>query len=264
MTLQDVQAEIDQRGVCLHRVGVSNVHYPIVWNDHGHVQASSGCFSLGIALPAQQRGAHLSRFIALLDKAHQSDEGLVISLSSVSELHARMLKSLGATEGELSCRFQAFRQQKAPSSGQDSLSHEEIMLGCDGPAGTSVHLEITVMVTSLCPCSREISKYGAHNQRSLVKVEAQLFKDNPISLKDLAQDIAAEGSCEIYNLLKRSDEKAVTEKAYENAKFSEDVVRDVCLMIQRKYSSVNVQRITSTHLESIHQHDAYSVYQGDL
>lgn len=125
-------------------------------------------------------------------------------------------------------------------------------------------LTLGVTVTSLCPCSKEISNYGAHNQRSLIEVQLALPHDEKtLSLKTLAQDIAAEGSCEIYNLLKRPDEKAITEKAYENPKFSEDIVRDVALMLQKNYSSFKIMQISSTHLESIHQHDAFSIYQGE-
>lgn len=264
MSLTDVQAQQDQRNVPLHRVGVSSVRYPIIWQDQKSAQPTTGTFSLGVALPAYQRGAHLSRFISILQKQHESDAGLVLSLKHLSALHEKMLHTLESSEGQVMCDFRIFREQKAPSSSEKSLSSDQIRLSCDGGVGAPMKLSIGVTVTSLCPCSKEISNYGAHNQRSLVEVHLELSSEQELCLESLARDIAAQGSCEIYNLLKRSDEKAVTEKAYENAKFSEDIVRDVCLMLEQEYPKLKVLQIASTHLESIHQHDAFSVYQGVL
>lgn len=264
-TLTDVQALPDTREVPLHRVGVNNVRFPIKWQDREEIQPCLATFSLGVGLPAFQKGAHLSRFLEILQNEHDSLSGLVLSLPQLRSLHAQMLKRLDATEGSIECEFTAFRTEKAPKSQQPSLSYDTIKLCLDGTHHRSITLTLGVTVTSLCPCSKEISNYGAHNQRSLVEVEGHIdsLAEKTFLIKALAKDIAAEGSCEIYNLLKRVDEKAVTEKAYENAKFSEDIVRDVALMIQKKYAAFKIKKISSTHLESIHQHDAFSIYLGE-
>lgn len=264
MSLSDVQAFPDLRNIPLHRVGVNNVRYPIIWSDAHTTESTIGTFSLGIQLPSSQKGAHLSRFLSVLQKHHESDDRLLISLKSLPKLHAQILKELGADAGVIECFFTSFRTQSAPSSRQDSLSYDTVKMSIDGKIEANMTLTLGVTVTSLCPCSKEISHYGAHNQRSLIEVKLLLpIGESALSVQKLAQDIAAEGSCEIYNLLKRPDEKAVTERAYENPKFSEDIVRDIVLMLQKKYFSFQVIQISSTHLESIHQHDAFSIYQGE-
>lgn len=264
ISLSDVQAFPDLRDIPLHRVGVNNVRYPIVWHDQNNKQPTIGTFALGVELPSSQKGAHLSRFLSVIQRHHESKNELVISLQSLPMLHMEILNELGASSGVVECSFTAFRTQTAPSSGQESLSYDTVKVSIDGKIGSNIMLTLGVTVTSLCPCSKEISNYGAHNQRSLVEVQLLLAEHaSVLSVQALAQHIAAEGSCEIYNLLKRPDEKAVTEKAYENPKFSEDIVRDIVLMLQKNYASFKIIQISSTHLESIHQHDAFSIYQGE-
>jgi GTP cyclohydrolase I len=255
--LEDVQNRLDTRNLPIQRVGVKKLNYPMIFNDDGFVHQTHGEFDLAVLLPAQQKGAHLSRFTSLLHNYHERDS-LVMSLELMPLWHKRMLTLLEAEEGSFQCSFNFFIEKKAPVSQQGSLLNYRMNLCCEGalihPITT---LTLEVMATSLCPCSKEISEYGAHNQRSLIIVKAQTHEH--FKIKSLIELIEQESSCEIFNLLKRVDEKYVTEKAYKNPKFSEDIVRDVLLSLKKNMPFLHHLSISSEHLESIHTHNAYAL-----
>ena len=173
-----------------------------------------------------------------------------------------MLARLGADRGEISAAFTYFIRKRAPVSGVESaLDHEVRMCVAHDPqCGTRTTLQVCVPVTSLCPCSKEISDYGAHNQRSHVTIEAEL--NGPMRIEELVRIAEEQASCEVYGLLKRPDEKYVTERAYDNPKFVEDLVRDIAVRLNGE-ARVRRYRLTAENFESIHNHSAFAEIQHE-
>ena len=255
--IEDTHLQADSRNLELKYVGIKKLLYPIRFDDIGYVQFTNGFFDLSVSLDAQQKGAHLSRFIGMLQEYH-SKQSLTLSFENLPLWHRRMINKLEASYGSFTCAFSFFLEKKAPISKQPSLLDYHLTLTIEGPKEhPEIKFKLKVPVTSLCPCSKEISNYGAHNQRSFITVSA--VTSMPFKIKDLIHLIERNSSCEIYSLLKRSDEKAVTEKAFEHPKFSEDIVRDIYLDIKSLPPILSKIKIESEHEESIHHHNAYSV-----
>ena len=217
-----------------------------------------------MALPAEEKGTHMSRFIAWLDALALSGEAL--DAVSLRAKHAAMLDKLGAAEGRVEAAFSFFIRKRAPVSGVQSLldyqgrwiSETRAGVTRDGQQNTvetTVWAEVAVPVKSLCPCSKEISDYGAHNQRSLVTMRVELLQ--PVDWHELVRFAEEEASSEIWPMLKRPDEKWVTERAYENPKFVEDLVRDVALRLNGD-PRIGRYRVDVENFESIHNHSAYA------
>ena len=256
--MPDVQGEPDRRNLAIHRVGVRGLRYPVLVEANGQSQPSVAEFELSVSLPAGQKGTHMSRFVALLEA--MSKEGVCLSPTSLKKLAKDMVVMLEARDGTFHCTFPFFIRKAAPVSGVESLMDYKVALSCDILSGELSRLSVClkVPVKSLCPCSKEISDYGAHNQRSEVTVEVFLDPaESSPSLESLIQVIEAQGSCELWGLLKRPDEKYVTERAYDNAKFVEDLVRDVALAV-RSVKGVNGFRVEAENFESIHNHSAWA------
>ena len=254
--MPDVQGFRDERRLAIQRVGVKDVRYPIVLRVAGDVQPSVAMWDLDVALPADQKGTHMSRFVAWLNEHHQHPleaEGLRSAL-------ANMLDLLHADTGRIEARFSFFTRKTAPVSGVQSLLDYEVQWIARAQ-GDRVEFELVVQVpvTSLCPCSKAISEYGAHNQRSHVTVSAILESD--IGMDGVIRLIEDEGSCELWGLLKRPDEKFVTERAYDNPKFVEDLVRDVAARLNA-HPGIARYRVEAENFESIHNHSAYAVVEG--
>jgi GTP cyclohydrolase I len=249
--IPDTQSERDERHLLIQRVGIKDVRWPLTLRVAGQAQETVAQWDLDVALPAEQKGTHMSRFIAWLDA---QDEPL--DAARLKQQLAAMLDKLGAREGRVEARFAFFLRKRAPVSGVQSLLDYQGRWIAETRAGTTaVWAEVGVPVKSLCPCSKEISDYGAHNQRSLVTIRAELLQ--PIEWHELVRFAEDSASSELWPLLKRADEKWVTERAYENPKFVEDLVRDVALRLNadariRRYS-VDVE-----NFESIHNHSAYA------
>ncbi len=259
--IEDTHLRTDSRNLELKYVGIKKLLYPIRFDDMGYVQYTNGIFDLSVSLDAQQKGAHLSRFVGLLQEYH-SKQSLTLSLENLSLWHLRMLNSLEASYGSFSCSFSFFLEKKAPVSKQAALLKYDLTLTIEGSKQEpEISFILKVPVTSLCPCSKEISNYGAHNQRSFVTVSATALM--PFKIKDLILLIEKNSSCDIYSLLKRTDEKAVTEKAFEHPKFSEDIVRDIYQEIKTLPPILKKIKIESEHEESIHHHNAYSIIVED-
>lgn len=260
--MPDVQGEPDRRNLAIDRVGVRGLRYPVLVQANGQAQSSVAEFELSVALPAGQKGTHMSRFVALLEA--MSKEAICLSPASLKKLSRDMVAMLEARDGSFNCSFPFFIRKTAPVSGVQSLMDYKVALSCDVQGGEPSRLAVClkVPVKSLCPCSKEISDYGAHNQRSEVTVEVFLNPLQPSpSLESLIQVIEAQASCELWGLLKRPDEKYVTEKAYDNAKFVEDLVRDVALSI-RGIEAVEGFRVEAENFESIHNHSAWARILG--
>ena len=249
--IPDTQSARDTRSVAIQRVGVKDVRYPLQLKVAGAVQTAAARWSLDVALPAEKKGTHMSRFVAWLDALDAP-----LELASLRSRHAAMLDKLGADEGRIEAAFSFFLRKRAPVSGLASLLDYEGRWIAETRAGaTSVWAEVGVPVKSLCPCSKEISDYGAHNQRSLVTIRVELLA--PIEWHELVRFAEDEASSEIWPMLKRSDEKWVTERAYENPKFVEDLVRDVALRLNGE-PRVGRYCVEVENFESIHNHSAYA------
>jgi GTP cyclohydrolase I len=255
-SIPDVQSTIDTRRLSIQRVGVKGVRYPVTLKTADGLQPSVGTWNMYVHLPEQQKGTHMSRFIALLE-----DNREPLDTAKFSALLKKMLALLDADAGRIEVSFPYFINKIAPVSGVESLMDYEV--GFTGEIrndAVEISLQVMVPVTSLCPCSKKISAYGAHNQRSHITVTALLDGDLPVD--ELIAKIEGQASCELYGLLKRPDEKYVTERAYDNPKFVEDLVRDVAGMLNAEQRIVSYT-LEAENFESIHNHSAYALIEHD-
>jgi GTP cyclohydrolase I len=249
--IPDTQSERDERHLAIQRVGVRSVRWPLRLNVAGSVQTAAATWDLDVALPAERKGTHMSRFIAWLDALDGP-----LDAAGLRTRHAQMLERLGATSGRIEARFPFFLRKRAPVSGLASLLDYEGAWIAETVAGaTVVWAEVGVPVKSLCPCSKEISDYGAHNQRATVRLRTELLQ--PIEWHELVRFAEDQASSEVWPMLKRVDEKWVTERAYENPKFVEDLVRDVALALNRE-PRIGRYAVEVENFESIHNHSAYA------
>lgn len=260
LVMPDVQSSQDTRRIPIQRVGVRGVRHPmLVLDADGSAQPTVANWELTIGLPAHEKGTHMSRFVALLEKYRQKP----MTPALFCQMADDMLPLLQAGHGDISASFPYFINKTAPVSGVVSLMDYEVKWTAhsraDAPAQFS--LSVLVPVTSLCPCSKAISEYGAHNQRSHVTVDIVYAQGAQADVEALIAMIEQQASCELWGLLKRTDEKYVTERAYENPKFVEDLVRDVAAQL-KTLSGVESYRVVAENFESIHNHSAYAVVEG--
>ena len=252
--MPDLQQSRDERNIPIDKVGVKNIHYPIVVLDKSKDrQHTVARINMYVDLPHHFKGTHMSRFIEILNEHHGE-----ISIEGIDAILLEMKERLEASSAHLELEFPYFIEKRAPVSGARGLMEYQCrMLGSLGEVGDFI-LGVTVPVTSLCPCSREISARGAHNQRSAVSVQVR-YRDH-IWLEDLIEWIEACGSAPVYSLLKREDEKAVTEQAYDNPRFVEDIVRAVTEKLQG-IENITWFRVECENFESIHNHSAYALVE---
>ncbi len=256
--IPDTQSERDERHLAIQRVGIKDVRYPMTLRLGEMALSTVAQWDLDVALPAEQKGTHMSRFVAWLDQLGEPLDAAVLRVQM-----AAMLDRLHASNGRIEARFPFFLRKRAPVSGVESLLEYQgrwiVETANDGspgaPSTTTVWAEVVVPVKSLCPCSKEISDYGAHNQRSHVTVRVEL--QGELGWTELVRFAEDSASCEIWPMLKRADEKWVTERAYENPKFVEDLVRDVALRLNAD-SRVGRYSVDVENFESIHAHSAYA------
>ncbi len=252
LVFPDIQSQFDRRNIHIDAVGIKGVRYPVTISARGKAVATIAVFSLTVGLAASAKGTHMSRFVELLDARseamdQQAFKGIVLD----------MLHRLDARSGAIEMRFPYFVRKTAPVSGvQSQLDYEVCWRGSVRSGGDyAFSMQVTVPVTSLCPCSKEISEYGAHNQRSHVTIEAELA--GAMAIEELIAVAEASASCEVYSLLKRADEKYVTEAAYDNPKFVEDLVRDVAVALNRE-PRIRAYVVEAENFESIHNHSAFA------
>lgn len=257
-TIADVQNTPDTRHIPIDQVGIKHIRHPVRVQDRsGSDQHTVATFNMYVDLPHNFKGTHMSRFVELLN-AHERE----ITVASFKDILHRMRDVLGASSAHLEMRFPWFVSKAAPVSGVRSMLDYEVALIGEATADeTHITVKVVVPVTSLCPCSKEISDYGAHNQRSHVTVTARTR--GFIWIEELIDLVEEEASCEIYGLLKRPDEKYVTERAYDNPKFVEDMVRDVAARLNAD-SRIDAYVIESENFESIHNHSAYALIRKNM
>lgn len=254
--LPDVQSSADPRNIAIEYVGVRGVELPITVASENGIQPTVAQIGMYVALPAEHKGTHMSRFLGLL-KEHEQP----LCKKTLVELMHSMLAALESEAGCIDFDFPFFVKKLAPVSKLECLMNYRVHYRVEHKNGrTSVTQTVTVPVTSLCPCSKEISDYGAHNQRSHVTISARLSGE--LSLERQIRYAEQSASCELWSRLKRVDEKYVTEKAYENPKFVEDLVRDVAVALNGD-ENIEAYRVQAENFESIHNHSAYAqITQG--
>ena len=254
--MEDVQGRADTRRLPIDRVGIKDIRHPVRMRDRARgEQHTIATFNMYVSLPHHFKGTHMSRFVEIL---HVERE---ISVDTFRAMLERMTKRLEADSGHIEMTFPFFVMKKAPASGVESLMDYQVSLigeYCRG--NTTMWLKVLAPVTSLCPCSKDISERGAHNQRSHVTVKAQLR--STLLIEELIDLIEAEASSQLYGILKRADEKYVTERAYDNPKFVEDVVRDVAARLNAE-ERVAAYTVEAENFESIHNHSAYALIERD-
>ncbi len=243
----DVQGGRDGRNVAIDQVGVRGLRYPVVVATGRDLYSTVATCDLCVDLPADRRGAHMSRFVDVL---HRWDRR--VTPNGLRDLLREMTRALHASFGRIDMSFPLFVAKRAPVTGIESLMDYDVTLrGEIADDRTEVSARVVVPITSLCPCSKAIADYGAHNQRTQVSVTVAL--DENLWLEDLIKLVEREGSAELFGLLKRPDEKFVTEQAYDNPKFVEDLVRDVALRLGSD-ERVTGFRVDVESFESIHNH----------
>lgn len=255
--MPDVQGSPDLRHIAIDRVGIKSIRHPVRVADRvGGSQHTIANFNMYVHLPHHFKGTHMSRFVEILN-SHERE----ISVASFSQMLRDMVKRLEAEAGHIEMNFPYFINKAAPISGVKSLMDYDVtFIGEIKDHKEIFTMKVVVPVTSLCPCSKKISDYGAHNQRSHVTITAQT--NAFVWIEELVRVAEDHASCELFGLLKRPDEKFVTERAYDNPKFVEDMVRDIAAQLN---SDPRIERyvVESENFESIHNHSAYALIERD-
>lgn len=247
----DIQNLNDTRKVTIDKVGVKGVKYPIIVEDRtNETQHTIADLDIFVELPHHHRGTHMSRFIEILNEYHQRNV-----ISEIENFVLETKKRLDADSAFVNIAFPYFINKTAPVSAIKSLMSYDCFFIASHRDEFEMQIGVKVPITTVCPCSKEISEYGAHNQRSIVTVTIKYSEY--VWLEELIEIVEAAASCELYSLLKRSDEKYVTEKGYDNPKFVEDIVRDVVVEL-RKDKRITDYSVESENFESIHNHSAYA------
>jgi len=255
--IADVQSSADTRRLAINRVGIKSIRHPVKVKDKSvGVQFTIATFNMYVHLPHNFKGTHMSRFVEILNEHERK-----ISVESFGTILHEMVTRLEAKSGYIEMSFPYFVNKAAPVSGvQSLLDYEVTFIGEIVNGKAQFTMKVQVPVTSLCPCSKEISERGAHNQRSHVTLT--LRTNDFIWVEDVVKIVEDQASCELYGLLKRPDEKYVTERAYDNPKFVEDMVRDVAAVLNAD-ERIDAYVVESENFESIHNHSAYALIERD-
>ena len=251
--MRDVQNDRDHRNLPIDKVGIKNIRYPIkVLDRQQGFQHTVATINMYVDLPDRYKGTHMSRFVEMLHLFRPE-----VSLKKITELLAQMKEHLNAASAHIEVSFAYFIEKLAPVSGAPGLMDYDCrFLGSSNHDNkTDLVLEVVVPISSVCPCSKEISEKGAHNQRGEVKLQARFKKF--IWIEDMVHLVESAASCDVYSVLKRVDEKHVTEKGYNNPKFVEDLVRDIAAALQRD-PNITWFSVSAENFESIHNHSAFA------
>lgn len=256
-SIEDVQNLPDVRALAIDKVGIKSIRHPVKVQDRsGQTQHTVASFNMYVHLPHDFKGTHMSRFVEILNANETA-----FSIQSFKAMLSDMVYRLDASSGHIEMSFPYFVNKSAPVSGVQSLLDYEVSFIGEIKADGSheVTVKVLVPVTSLCPCSKKISNYGAHNQRSHVTITAQI--NEFMWVEEIIDMVEGQASAQLYGLLKRPDEKYVTERAYDNPKFVEDMVRDIATQLNRE-ARVGRYTVECENFESIHNHSAFAVIYG--
>jgi GTP cyclohydrolase I len=264
-TMADVQSSHDSRNLPIERVGVRGIRFPIRAESKDGGQRTVGQISLDVSLPGHVKGTHMSRFMALMQEFQDA-----VGPAGMENLMKKMLPLLEAQRGQIDISYTHFVNKSAPVSGIQSLMDYEVVWTAKGSrsdlnspqTNVDLSLKVVVPVMSLCPCSKEISDFGAHNQRSHVTISVDLKAGQTVQVEDLISIAESQASCELWGLLKRTDEKYVTETSYQNPKFVEDLVRDVAAKVKEQTMFKRFV-VEAENFESIHNHSAYALISSE-
>jgi GTP cyclohydrolase I len=252
--IPDVQSTPDARKLAIDKVGIRAIRHPVrIMERAGGVQHTIATFNMYVCLPHHFKGTHMSRFVEILEE-HERE----ITVETFQVMLREMVDKLEAEEGHIEMAFPYFIEKSAPVSGVKSLMDYEVVFMGEIKKKQSFSMKVMVPVTSLCPCSKRISERGAHNQRSHVTVTART--NAFVWIEEIVDLVEKQGSSELYGLLKRPDEKFVTERAYDNPKFVEDMVRDVAALLNLD-ERIEAFVVESENFESIHNHSAYALIE---
>lgn len=253
--LKDTQSEPDFRNLPIDRVGVKSLRFPVeVREKGGGTQSTVSTVSLAVDLPHHYKGTHMSRFVEVLNS-----HGPVLDVRSLPRIPRELMARLDAQRAHIEFRFPFFVEKLAPVTGAGGLMDYDVVFEIDSkPGDQDFVLTVCVPVTTLCPCSKAISERGAHNQRGQVTYSVR-FRE-PVWIEDLIRLVERCASCELYSLLKRPDEKAVTERAFDHPVFVEDLVRSVAALSDEQ-DNITWYRVEAENYESIHNHNAYAVIE---
>jgi GTP cyclohydrolase IB len=255
--IPDVQNLADTRHLAINKVGIKGIRHPVVVRDKSvGVQHTIATFNMYVYLPHDFKGTHMSRFVEILNH-----HGRELSVESFENILREMTHKLEAKSGHIEMNFPYFVNKAAPVSGVESLlDYDVTFIGSVENGKYRFTMRVAVPVTSLCPCSKKISERGAHNQRSHVTLTVRTNKS--VWIEEVVRFAEDQASCELYGLLKRPDEKFVTERAYDNPKFVEDMVRDVATALNND-PRIDAYVVESENFESIHNHSAYALIERD-
>ena len=251
--IEDVQAAPDSRQLPINRVGIKSIRHPITVKDRSAGEQNTVAeFSMFVSLPHHFKGTHMSRFVEILN-GHE----FAISIRSFQEMLFEVQEKLEAETSRIEMTFPYFVEKVAPVSGVKSVMDYQVSFVGEVRDGKAHHsLKVLIPATSLCPCSKNISEYGAHNQRAHITVTVEM--NDFIWIEEIIEMVEAQASSEVYGVLKRIDEKYVTERAYDNPKFAEDLVRDVAAKFNED-DRVDSYIVEVENFESIHNHSAYAM-----
>jgi GTP cyclohydrolase IB len=248
--MKDIQSELDDRNIPLKKVGIKDLKWPIkVMDKNAGTQNTIGTFSLSVDLPGSSRGTHMSRFVEVVNELKS------ISPSALKEMMDKLIDRLEARAAYCKIEFDYFINKTSPITGIISPTDVICCFEAEKKHDFKYIIHVAVPVSTLCPCSKEISDFGAHNQRATIHIKIEM--DKLIWIEDIVKIAEESGSSPIYSLLKRSDEKYVTEMAYLNPRFVEDVVREVALKLDRN-SAIKWYSVYAESIESIHNHNAFA------
>lgn len=254
--MKDTQSERDYRKIPIDRVGVRGLRFPLRIRDRDNqVQHTIGVVSLAVDLPHHFKGTHMSRFVEVLH-AH----GAELTVRSIAGMPRELLKRLDAEKAHVEIRFPYFPTKKAPVTKSEGLLDYNVVFQVNaGKSAVDFVVTVEVPVTTLCPCSKAISARGAHNQRGVVTFSVRFSE--PVWIEDMIELVEASASSPLFSLLKRPDEKHVTEMAYDNPVFVEDLVRNIAVKAN-EHPMIRWYRVEAENFESIHNHNAWAVIES--
>ena len=260
--LPDIQSSVDNTNIAISTVGVTSIRWPIRFVSRSQrgttEQSTTASFDMFVSLPANRKGTHMSRFLQLL-----SGWDSCFSIESLREFSKSICDKLDSDDAHVTLRFPFFVDRKAPVTGETGKIQLEVTIDVKSGSQNDLVMTVTGPATSLCPCSKEISARGAHNQRCKLAVSFRCKTQTEVSIEELYEMMEQSASTQVFPILKRSDEKWVTEAAYDNPKFVEDIVRDLALALSGD-DRIVWYRCSSENYESIHQHNAFGEIESDV